>query len=52
MRLDIEVKFKNAVYDQMFAQVEGKVASALVGAFEKRAKEIEEADRQAKVKFS
>ena len=52
VRLDIEVKFKNAVYDQMFAQVEGKVASALVGAFEKRAKEIEEADRQAKVKFS
>lgn len=41
VRLDIEVKFRNIIYDQMFAQVEGKVASMMIGAFEKRAQELE-----------
>ena len=41
VRLDIDVKFRNIVYDQMFAQVEGKVASTMIGAFEKRVSELE-----------
>lgn len=41
VRLDIDVKFRNIVYDQMFAQVEGKVASTMIGAFEKRVQELE-----------
>jgi len=39
--LDIEVKFRSILYDQIFAQVESKVAQAMIGAFEKRAKELE-----------
>ncbi len=42
VRLDIDVKFRNIVYDQMFAQFEGKVASTMIGAFEKRVKELED----------
>ena len=41
VRLDIDVKFRNIVYDQMFAQVEDKVASTMIGAFEKRVQELE-----------
>lgn len=41
VKLDVDVKFRNPVYDQMFAQVEQKVASAMISAFEKRVKEIE-----------
>ena len=36
VKLDIEVKFRNPLYDQMFSQVEGKVASAMIAAFEQR----------------
>lgn len=40
VKLDIEVKFRNALYDQMFSQVEGKVASAMIAAFEHRVDEL------------
>lgn len=42
VKLDVDVKFKNAVYDQMFAQVEGNVASTMISAFEKRVQELEQ----------
>ena len=41
VKLDLDVKFRNPVYDQMFAQVEGKVANIMISAFEKRVKELE-----------
>lgn len=41
VKLDVDVKFRNPVYDQMFAQVEQKVAEAMISAFEKRVKELE-----------
>jgi coenzyme Q-binding protein COQ10 len=41
VKLDIDLKFRNIVYDQMFAQVEGKVARTVMGAFEKRARELD-----------
>lgn len=41
VKLDVDVKFRNPVYDQMFAQVEQKVASAMISAFEKRVQELE-----------
>lgn len=41
VKLDIEVKFRNALYDQMFSQVEGKVASAMIAAFEQRVSELD-----------
>ncbi|KAF7845764.1 hypothetical protein BT93_L0727 [Corymbia citriodora subsp. variegata] len=41
VKLDLDVKFRNPVYDQMFAQVEGKVASTMIAAFEKRVQELE-----------
>lgn len=41
VKLDLEVKFHNPVYDQMFAQVESKVASVMISAFEKRVQELE-----------
>jgi ribosome-associated toxin RatA of RatAB toxin-antitoxin module len=41
VRLDIDVKFRNIVYDQMFAQVEDKIARTVMGAFEKRARELD-----------
>lgn len=40
VKLDVDVKFRNPVYDQMFAQVEEKVASAMISAFEKRVEEL------------
>ena len=40
--LDVDVKFRNPVYDQMFAQVEDKVADAMISAFEKRVRELEQ----------
>lgn len=40
--LDVDVKFRNPVYDQMFAQVEDKVANAMISAFEKRVQELEQ----------
>lgn len=45
VKLNVDVKFRNPVYDQMFAQVEYKVASAMISAFEKRVKDID--DRSA-----
>lgn len=39
--LDVDVKFRNPIYDQMFAQVEDKVANAMISAFEKRVQELE-----------
>jgi coenzyme Q-binding protein COQ10 len=41
VRLEIDVKFRNILYDQMFAQVEGKVARSVMGAFENRARELD-----------
>lgn len=41
VKLDLDVKFRNPVYDQMFAQVEGKVAGVMISAFEERVKELE-----------
>ena len=41
VKLDVDVKFRNPVYDSMFAQVEEKVANAMISAFEKRVKELE-----------
>lgn len=43
VKLDLDVKFRNPVYDQMFAQVEGKVVNAMITAFEKRVQELEAA---------
>lgn len=43
VKLDLDVKFRNPVYDQMFAQVEGKVAGIMISAFEKRVQELEKA---------
>jgi coenzyme Q-binding protein COQ10 len=40
VRLDVEVKFRSAMYDKLFAGVEQKVAGTMVGAFEKRIKEV------------
>jgi coenzyme Q-binding protein COQ10 len=42
VRLDVEVKFRSAMYDKLFAGVEEKVAGIMVGAFEKRIKELVE----------
>jgi coenzyme Q-binding protein COQ10 len=42
VRLDVEVKFRSAMYDKLFAGVEEKVAGIMVGAFEKRIKELAE----------
>lgn len=39
--LTVDVKFRNPVYDQMFSQVEGKVASSMIFAFEKRVAELQ-----------
>jgi ribosome-associated toxin RatA of RatAB toxin-antitoxin module len=41
VKLDVDVKFRNPVYDQMFAQVEEKVANTMISAFEKRVQEID-----------
>jgi coenzyme Q-binding protein COQ10 len=40
VKLDVEVKFRSAMYDKIFAGVEEKVAGMMVGAFEKRIKEL------------
>jgi ribosome-associated toxin RatA of RatAB toxin-antitoxin module len=40
VKLDVNVKFRNPVYDQMFAQVEEKVASTMISAFEKRVEDL------------
>lgn len=40
VKLDVNVKFRNPVYDQLFSQVEGKVASTMISAFEKRVEEL------------
>ncbi|KAH0847955.1 hypothetical protein AYO21_03679 [Fonsecaea monophora] len=42
VKLNVDVKFRNPLYDQMFAQVEGKVASTMMSAFEKRVEELHE----------
>lgn len=41
VKLDVDVKFRNALYDQMFAQVESKVASTMISAFEKKVQEVD-----------
>jgi coenzyme Q-binding protein COQ10 len=41
VQLSVDVKFRNPVYDQMFSQVEGKVASTMISAFEKRVQELQ-----------
>ena len=41
VKLDVDVKFRNPVYDQMFAQFEQKVANIMISAFEKRVRELE-----------
>jgi coenzyme Q-binding protein COQ10 len=45
VKLNVTVRFRNAVYDQMFAQVEQKVAGAMISAFEKRVQELDAAGR-------
>lgn len=40
VKLDVIVKFRNPVYDQMFASVEGRVASTVIAAFEKKVEEL------------
>lgn len=40
VKLDVDVRFRNPIYDQMFSQVEGKVASTMISAFEKRVEEL------------
>lgn len=45
VRLTVDVKFRNPVYDQMFSQVEGKVASSMIVAFEKRVEELQKSRR-------
>ena len=42
VKLDVSVKFRNPVYDQIFAQVEGRVASTMISAFEKRVEELQQ----------
>ncbi|KAJ9649979.1 Coenzyme Q-binding protein coq10, mitochondrial [Neophaeococcomyces mojaviensis] len=46
VKLDLDVKFRNPVYDQAFAQVEGKVANMMITAFEKRVQELEAANKR------
>jgi len=41
VHLTVDVKFRNPVYDQMFSQVESKVASSMIYAFEKRVAELQ-----------
>ena len=41
VQLDIDLKFRNIVHDQMFAQVESRVARSVIVAFEKRAQELD-----------
>ena len=41
VKLDVDVKFRNPIYDQMFAQIEEKVANIMISAFEKRVRELE-----------
>lgn len=41
VKLDVNVQFRNPVYDQLFAQVEGKVASTMMSAFEKRVEQLQ-----------
>ncbi len=45
VKLDLGVRFRNPVYDRMFAQVEGKVVNVMISAFEKRVQELEAANR-------
>ncbi|KIW12413.1 hypothetical protein PV08_09690 [Exophiala spinifera] len=40
VKLDVHVKFRNPIYDQLFSQVEEKVASTMISAFEKRVEEL------------
>lgn len=46
VKLDLDVKFRNPLYDQLFAQVEGQVASTMIAAFEKRVRELEAQKRR------
>ncbi|OAL31605.1 hypothetical protein AYO20_08148 [Fonsecaea nubica] len=46
VKLNVDVKFRNPLYDQMFAQVEGKVASTMMSAFEKRVEELHEQQKK------
>lgn len=46
VKLDLDVKFRNPVYDQMFAQVEDKVVSTMIAAFERRVQELESASKK------
>lgn len=39
VRLDVDVWFRCAMYDKVFARVEEKDAGLMMGAFEKRIKE-------------
>ena len=40
VQLDVDVKFRSVVYDKLFAGIEEKVAGMMVGAFEKRIREL------------
>lgn len=40
VKLDVQVKFRNPIYDQMFAQVEGRVATTMISAFERKVEEL------------
>ena len=42
VKLEVNVKFRNPVYDQMFAQVEGRVASTMNSAIEKRVDDLDQ----------
>ena len=42
VKLEVNVKFRNPIYDQMFTQVESRVASTMISAFEKRVEELDQ----------
>ena len=48
VKLDVNVKFQNLVYDQMFAQIEARVASSMISAFEKRVEELQKVPKNPK----
>jgi len=47
IKLDVEVKFRNPVFDQMFYQIQGTVADVMISSFESKLRELEKAQAVA-----
>lgn len=46
VKLDLEVRFRSPVVDQMFAQIQEVVGEKMISAFEQRVRELEEEERK------